>query len=179
MSTISKPLSKTVQQRQLKRMKPRHYEILLRLLNGQSQKKIASEMGLGEQRLSVIINSPVFHEELRKRWEVREQAIIQRFKEREERRIEAATAMMRDGLGDPSILEEPSVVDGSASDGGSGTRIKTGLENLSSESWPKKKEQALLRPRGVSLSVALDTCDSFTGSKKAKTGEQLPLIETI
>jgi DNA-binding NarL/FixJ family response regulator len=70
-------ISKTVQQRQLKRMRPRRYEILIRLLNGQSQRKIARELGLGEQRVSVIINSPVFQEELRKRWEVREQAIIQ------------------------------------------------------------------------------------------------------
>jgi len=105
-------ISKTVQQWQLKRMRPRHYEILIRLLNGRSQRKIARELGLGEQRLSVIINSPVFQEELRKRWEVREQTIIQRFRERETRRIEAVTAMMRDGVGDASILDGPSFVDG-------------------------------------------------------------------
>lgn len=105
-------ISKTVQQRQLKRMSPRHYETLIRLLNGQSHRKIARELGLGEQRLSVIINSPVFQEELRKRWEVREQTIIQRFRERETRRIEAVTAMMRDGVGDTSILDGPSFVDG-------------------------------------------------------------------
>ena len=32
-------------------------------------------MGIGEQRLSVIINSPVFQEELRKRWEVEDKPL--------------------------------------------------------------------------------------------------------
>ena len=112
MSTYSKPLSKTVQERQIKRLRPRHHEILTRYSRGQNQRRIAKEMGIGEQRLSVLINSPIFQEELRRRWEVEEQAIIQRLNEREERRIEAVTGMMRYGVGDPAILDQPSLVDG-------------------------------------------------------------------
>ena len=72
MNTISKPVSKTVQRRQLKRLKPRHYEILARIVKGESQRQIAKEMKIGEPWLSVMINSPIFQEELNKRLRVRE-----------------------------------------------------------------------------------------------------------
>jgi len=68
-------------------------------------------MGVGEQWLSVIINSPVFQEELRKRWEVEEQALIKRLAEREQKRIDAVANMMRYGVGDPAILEQHSIFD--------------------------------------------------------------------
>ena len=111
MTPPSKPLSKTVQRRQLKRMRPRHYEILTRYSRGQNQRTIAAAMGIGEQWLSVLINSPVFQEELRKRWEVEEQARIKRLAEREQKRIDAVANMMRYGVGDPAILDQPSIFD--------------------------------------------------------------------
>ena len=107
MTPPSKSLSKTVQRRQLKRMRPRHYEILTRYSRGQNQRTIAAAMGIGEQWLSVLINSPVFQEELRKRWEVEEQARIKRLAEREQKRIDAVANMMRYGVGDPAILDQP------------------------------------------------------------------------
>ena len=111
MTPPSKPLSKTVQRRQLKRMRPRHYEILTRYSRGQNQRTIAAAMGIGEQWLSVLINSPVFQEELRKRWEGEEQARIKRLAEREQKRIDAVANMMRYGVGDPAILDQPSIFD--------------------------------------------------------------------
>jgi hypothetical protein len=68
-------------------------------------------MGIGEQWLSVIMNSPVFQEELRKRLEVEEGALVKRLAEQETRRIEALSNMMRDGVGDPAILSQPSIFD--------------------------------------------------------------------
>lgn len=111
MSPIPKPLSKTVQKRQIKRMKPKHYEILVRYSEGHRQRRIAQEMGIGEQWLSVIINSPIFQEELQKRWEPFEEELVKRLAERERRHIDALAHMMRTGEGNPDILKEPSVFD--------------------------------------------------------------------
>jgi FixJ family two-component response regulator len=52
-------------------LKARHYEILARLVKGESQRQIAKEMDIGEPRLSVIVNSPVFQDELNKRLRVK------------------------------------------------------------------------------------------------------------
>jgi len=109
-------------------------------------------MGIGEQRLSVVINSPVFQKELRKRWEVQEQAIIQRLKEREERRIEAVTAMMRYGVGDPSILDEPSVVDGVGKQRRKRHADQDGLGERIIRELAKEKRAGAITPTG---SVAL------------------------
>ena len=59
----------------------------------------------------MLINSPVFHEELRKRWELEEQALIKRIAEKEQRRLNAVANMMRYGVGDPAILDQPSIFD--------------------------------------------------------------------
>src|SRR5215467_3707797 len=98
MNTFSKSISKTVQQRQLKRLRPRHHEIIARMFMGQSQRQIAKEMSIGEQRLSVIINSPVFQEEVKKRMQAREDEVIKRLRDKEQRRLEALTNMMRNGV---------------------------------------------------------------------------------
>ena len=50
----------------LQLIRPRHREIMRRLVVGQSQKEIAEEMGLSLGRLSIIINSPLFKAELMK-----------------------------------------------------------------------------------------------------------------
>jgi hypothetical protein len=67
--------SDTVQQRQLRRLSPRHLEIIERLLVGQDHKQIARELGLGEQWLSVVVNSPLFVKELAKRLSERSKEI--------------------------------------------------------------------------------------------------------
>ena len=59
----------------------------------------------------MLINSPVFHEELRKRWELEEQALIKRIAEKEQRRLNAVANMMRYGVGDSAILDQPSIFD--------------------------------------------------------------------
>jgi hypothetical protein len=67
--------SDTVQQRQIRRLSARHLEIIERLLVGQDHKRIAQELGLGEQWLSVIVNSPLFIKELAKRLSERSREI--------------------------------------------------------------------------------------------------------
>ena len=93
MNTISKKRSKTVQQRQLKRLTPRHYEILIRYAKGQRQRQIAKEMNLGEQWLSVVINSPVFQEELHKLLREDEAEFLKRLSKPRMKSNDAVTAM--------------------------------------------------------------------------------------
>src|SRR5262245_33064832 len=59
--------SKTVQERQIKKLSARHHEIIERLLLGHRPKDIAKEMRLGRQWLSVIMNSPTFVQALEDR----------------------------------------------------------------------------------------------------------------
>ena len=58
--------SKTVHERQIKKLSARHYEIIDLLLVGSRPRDIAKEFGIGRQWLSVIMNSPIFLEELNK-----------------------------------------------------------------------------------------------------------------
>ena len=103
MNDISaKTISKTVQRRQLKRLRPKHYEIITRMFMGQKQKQIAKDMGIGYQRLSVIVNSPVFQEEVSKRLQVREEEVITRIREQEKRRWES----IRSAAGKPRPQRE-------------------------------------------------------------------------
>ncbi|MBI4528386.1 MAG: hypothetical protein HY695_31720 [Deltaproteobacteria bacterium] len=97
METMPKTISKTVQRRQIKRLKPHHLEILTRYSQGQHQNMIAKEMGIGEPWLSVIINSPVFQEALEKRFQEREQELIERIAEENSRRLASLEAGMRYG----------------------------------------------------------------------------------
>jgi hypothetical protein len=53
-------------QQALQLIRPRHREIMRRLVCGQTQRDIASELGLTESRLSIIVNSPLFKVELAK-----------------------------------------------------------------------------------------------------------------
>jgi hypothetical protein len=76
MKTTQKPLSKTVQQRQLRRMRPRHYEILARYMEGHTPQGISSEMQIGQQRLSVIVNSPIFQKEFRRLRQAEEKKLL-------------------------------------------------------------------------------------------------------
>src|SRR5262249_38712321 len=104
MDSFSKPISKTVQRRQLKRLKPRHHEIIARMFMGQNQRKMAKAMRIEGQQLSGINNSPVVKEEVKKRMQAREDEVIKRLRDKEQRRLEAVTNMMRNGVGDLSIL---------------------------------------------------------------------------
>ncbi len=52
---------------QIKRLKPKHLRILELLLIGKSQKEIALELSLSEYGISLIVNSPVFQNELARR----------------------------------------------------------------------------------------------------------------
>ncbi len=53
-------------QNALQLIRPRHREIMRRLVCGQTQREIAEELSLNEGRLSIIINSPLFKVELKK-----------------------------------------------------------------------------------------------------------------
>src|SRR5262249_41678420 len=66
--------SKTVHERQIKKLSARHYQIIDMLLAGSRPRDITRAFGIGRQWLSVIINSPVFLEEMNKR-------LTQRFEE--------------------------------------------------------------------------------------------------
>jgi hypothetical protein len=55
-----------IEEQRLKRIQPRHYEIMRRLCMGESQRDISERMGVNESRLSVVVNSPLFQLELRK-----------------------------------------------------------------------------------------------------------------
>jgi hypothetical protein len=104
-------ISRSVQQRQIKKLRPRHYEIMTRMLQYQSLRTISREMGINESWASVVVNSPVFQEELERRLEIQEQAVIEKLKEKEEQRLEQLARLMRDERGDPGILDEPSVLE--------------------------------------------------------------------
>jgi len=106
MNGISKPISKTVQRRQLKRLRPRHYEILARVLKGQSQRQIAKEMRIGEPWLSVMINSPVFQQELNKRLRLREDEMLKPLNEKKGKPIVSSNPGQRDERGKHSWLPE-------------------------------------------------------------------------
>ena len=54
-------------QQSLQKLAPRHVEMMNRLLIGQKGSQIAQEMGVTQARLSLIIHSPLFQLELRRR----------------------------------------------------------------------------------------------------------------
>ncbi len=47
-------------------IRPRHRQIMYRLITGQTQVRIATDLEMDQSRLSVIVNSPLFKSELRK-----------------------------------------------------------------------------------------------------------------
>ena len=60
----------------LQKIRPRHREIMRRLVCGQTQREISRDLCLNEGRLSIIVNSPLFQTELRKmEREVRERVV--------------------------------------------------------------------------------------------------------
>lgn len=111
MSNIGKQFSKTVQERQLKQLRPRHYEILLRYMKGQRQRQIARQMKVGEQWVSAVINSPLFQAELQKRLREEEDAVVKRMGERELKRLDAIARVMRGDSQDFGVLAAPSILD--------------------------------------------------------------------
>lgn len=103
---MHKPLSKTVRERQLKRLKPRHYEVLTRYVHGQPARQISAEMGIGEQRLSVIINSPLFQEALQERLREQDEAIVRRIYAADVKRMAVEDAIA--GIAASGVKEPPS-----------------------------------------------------------------------
>ena len=91
MNGLSKPISKTVQTRQLKRLKPRHYEILARVVKGQSQRQIVKEMCLDEPWLSIVTNSPIFQEQLNQRLRLRESEALKPLNEKKAKPVARPT----------------------------------------------------------------------------------------
>lgn len=51
---------------QLQLVRPRHREMMRRLICGETQRDIARDMGISEARLSIIVRSPAFQLELRR-----------------------------------------------------------------------------------------------------------------
>lgn len=60
-------MSTTSENLQIKRILPRHVEIMNRLILGQRQVEIARDLEMTESRLSIIVNSPLFQLELKKK----------------------------------------------------------------------------------------------------------------
>ena len=50
----------------MKRLAPRHHEIMRRILSGEKQKEIAADIGMREQSLSRIVNDPILQVEMKK-----------------------------------------------------------------------------------------------------------------
>jgi len=61
----------------IKRLLPRHVEIMERLMTGQKQCEIARDMGMTGGRISIIINSPLFQLEFKKKLMLREKRVIE------------------------------------------------------------------------------------------------------
>src|SRR5262249_20591715 len=78
------------------RLRPRHYEILARVVKGESQTQIARDMGIGEPWLSVMINSPLFQEELNKRLRLREEEMLKPLNEKKAKPIVSPNTGQRD-----------------------------------------------------------------------------------
>lgn len=57
------------------KLTPRHREMMIRIINGQRNKTIAEDMGISENRFSIIKNSPLFRLELRKMMAKREEKV--------------------------------------------------------------------------------------------------------
>jgi len=68
--------SAATQSLQIKRILPRHVEIMNRLLLGQRQSEISKVMSITEARLSIIINSPLFQLELKKKMMRRAEQVL-------------------------------------------------------------------------------------------------------
>ena len=61
-----KELSKTVQERQLQVIRPRHRALMRKLLGGKSTTEAAEELGLCRERAYIIVKSPLFVQEMEK-----------------------------------------------------------------------------------------------------------------
>ncbi len=96
MNKIPDPLSRTVRERQLKCLKPRHIEILRRILVGQRQVDIAREMGIGPQRLSVIMHSPLFVAELDRLMDETDRTVMEKIESFSAEAMEKIATMMRE-----------------------------------------------------------------------------------
>jgi hypothetical protein len=83
LSCANKLPSKTVAQRQIKKLSARHYQVIELLLAGQRPRDIAKKMQFGKQWLSVIMNSPEFRREMQRR-------LSERLQEFEKLRVERA-----------------------------------------------------------------------------------------
>jgi DNA-binding CsgD family transcriptional regulator len=69
--------SQTMINQRIKRITPRTLEMMDRLIVGQSQRMIGEEMGVSPQRVSQIVNSPLFKLELKRRMIKREQRTLE------------------------------------------------------------------------------------------------------
>lgn len=58
--------SKSVAKRGLKYLRPIHKEIARMLVTGHRQRDIAMDFGINQSRLSLIVNSPIFQDEVRR-----------------------------------------------------------------------------------------------------------------
>ena len=61
-----KELPKSIQKEQIKSISPRHRALMKKLLAGKTRKEAGEELGYCEHRLYVIINSPLFIQEMEK-----------------------------------------------------------------------------------------------------------------
>ncbi len=95
MNKIPDPLSRTVRERQLKRLKPRHREIIRRLVEGKRPVDIAKQMGIGPQRLSVIMHSPSFVAGLERFMDETDRTVMERIESLSPEALDKIRDMMR------------------------------------------------------------------------------------
>ena len=77
---------------------PRHSEIMERLLERQALAAIGEQMGIAVPYLRVIIQSPLFRAELRRRRETRDRGILDRMEALSKESLDVLRYLMRNGL---------------------------------------------------------------------------------
>ena len=95
-------------ERQIKKLRPRHYEIVIRYLQGQKLTQIARDMELDVSWVSIVVNSPIFQEEIERRLNSDEQKVMEKLRGEPERELEALARAMRYNEGE---IPNGSVVD--------------------------------------------------------------------
>ena len=63
---MARPHSGKVSPQALQHIRPRHRQMMYRLIAGETQVSISKEMGITEHRLSIVVNSPLFKIEFKK-----------------------------------------------------------------------------------------------------------------
>ena len=92
------PDARHVPMTEITNLTPRHTEIMERLLERQSLQQIADQMGISLPYLRVIIKSPLFRGELKRRRDTRDRGILERMEALSKESLDVLRYLMRNGL---------------------------------------------------------------------------------